>query len=291
MWECRPETEEAASQIRVPWPQQWESPKTAAMSQTPPARIAGLYRYPVKGLTPEPLQTAPLRVGQTLPADRRYALENGPTGFDPKAPVWRPKTAYLMLMRNERLAGFKTLFEDATNVLTIRKDGAVTAQGDLETIEGRAAIENFFAREFADELRGPPKLLSGGGYSFTDLARNVVSIINLATVAEIERLVGATVHPLRFRANIYVAGWPAWHEAALLDETLRIGSARLKIVKTTTRCAAVNVDPDTAARDLDIPSAIVRDRGNNECGIYAEVIAAGDIAVGDELAVEQPRLV
>ncbi|MGJ4993837.1 MOSC domain-containing protein [Bradyrhizobium sp. HKCCYLS3077] len=261
------------------------------MIQIPSARITGLYRYPVKGLTPEPLQTAPLRVGETLPADRRYALENGPTGFDPGAPVWKPKTAYLMLMRNERLAGFKTHFEDATNILTIRKEGAIVAQSDLESTEGRAAIEAFFAREFADELRGPARLLSGGGYAFTDLARKVVSIINLASVTEIEKLVSATVHPLRFRANIYVTGWPAWSEATLLGEMIRIGSARLKVVKTTTRCAAVNVDPDTAARDLDIPPALMQARGNNECGIYAEVIEAGDIAVGDELAVEQPRLV
>jgi uncharacterized protein YcbX len=264
---------------------------TAAMSSVPAARIAGLYRYPVKGLTPEPLQSAPLRVGETLPADRRYALENGPSGFDPAAPVWRPKTAYLMLMRNERLAGLKTTFEDATNILTIRRDDRVVAQGDLETEEGRTAIERFFASEFAGELRGPPKLLSGGGYSFTDLARKVVSIINLASIAEIEKLVDAPVHPLRFRANIYITGWPAWHETTLLGETLRIGSARLKVVKATTRCAAVNVDPDSAARDLDIPPALLQHRGNTECGIYAEVIEAGDIAVGDELAVEQPRLV
>ncbi len=264
---------------------------TLAMNSVPVVHIAGLYRYPVKGLTPEPLQTVPLQVAQTLPADRRYAIENGPSGFDPAAPVWRPKTAYLMLMRNERLAAFKTAFEDATNILTIRRDGAIVAQGDLESAEGRAIIERFVASEFADELRGPPRLLSGGGYSFTDLARKVVSIINLASLAEIEKLVGATVHPLRFRANIYVTGWPAWHETSLLGETLRIGSARLKIVKTTTRCAAVNVDPDTAARDLDIPPALMQARGNNECGIYAEVIAAGNISIGDELAVEQPRLV
>lgn len=263
---------------------------TPAMSPPPPARIAGLYRYPVKGLTPEPLQTAPLRVGETLPADRRYALENGPTGFDPAAPVWKPKTAYLMLMRNERLAGFKCRFDDASNVLSIRRGDEIVAEGDLEGADGRAAIETFFAREFTEELRGPVKLLSGGGYAFTDLARKVVSIINLASLAEIETLVGAPVHPLRFRANVYVTGWPAWYEATLLGETLTIGSARVKIVKTTTRCAAVNVDPDTAARDLDIPPALMRHRGNTECGIYAEVIAAGDIALGDELAVEQPSL-
>ncbi len=54
---------------------------TSPASQT--AEITGLYRYPIKGLTPEPLSRVPLRVGQTLPADRRYAIENGPSGFDP----------------------------------------------------------------------------------------------------------------------------------------------------------------------------------------------------------------
>ena len=257
----------------------------------PSATITGLYRYPVKGLTPEALQQVPLHTGQTFPADRRYAIENGPSGFDPAAPVWKPKTFYLMLMRNERLARLRTDFDDTTNRLTIRRDGDIVAQADLENPDGRAAIEDFFAANFADELRGPPKLLSGGGYSFTDLARKVVSIINLASVADIETMVGASVHPLRFRANLYLAGWPAWHEASLVGETLRIGRARLKVVKTTTRCAAVNVDPDSAARDLDIPPAIVRHRGNNECGIYAEVIEDGEIGLGDVLEVEQPRLV
>ncbi|WP_407158451.1 MOSC domain-containing protein [Bradyrhizobium sp. STM 3557] len=261
------------------------------MTQSPIATIAGLYRYPVKGLTPESLQTVPLRVGQTLPADRRYAIENGPSGFDPEAPSWKIKTVYLMLMRNERLAGFNCRFDDATHVLTIRRDGMVVAQGDLESASGRATLEALFATNFADELRGPPKILSASGHSFSDLARKVVSIINLASLAEIETMVGATVHPLRFRANVYVTGWPAWHEAGLVGETLRIGAARLKVVKTITRYAAVNVDPDTAARDLEIPPALMRHRGNNECGIYAEVIEDGDIAIGDQLAVEQPSLV
>jgi uncharacterized protein YcbX len=260
------------------------------MSLNPSAEITGLYRYPVKGLSPEPLQRAALQVGQTLPADRRYAIENGPSGFDPAAPAWKVKTFYLMLMRNERLAGLKSQFDDATNVLTIRKGGDVVAQGNLETADGRAGIEDFFAANFADELRGPPKILSGGGYSFSDVARKVVSIINLASVAEIEAVVGAAVHPLRFRANLYVTGWPAWYEAGLVGATLAIGECRLKVVKTITRCAAVNVDPDTAARDLDVPPVIVRHRGNNECGIYAEVIAQGAVGVGDQLAVEQPSL-
>jgi uncharacterized protein len=255
------------------------------------AEITGLYRYPVKGLSPEPLQTVPLAVGQTLPADRRYAVENGPSGFDPAEPAWRPKTHYLMLMRHERLAGFKTLFGDATNLLTVRRDGEVVAQGNLETAEGRAAIEGFFAAHFAEELKGLPKVLTGGGHSFSDVARKVVSIINLDSIAAIETMVGAAVHPLRFRANLYVRGWPAWHEAGLLHQRLAIGAARLKVVKTITRCAATNVDPDTAARDLDIPAALMRALGHNECGIYAEVVAPGTISLGDTIAVEEPTMV
>jgi uncharacterized protein YcbX len=102
--------------------------------------------------------------------------------------------------------------------------------------------------------------------------------------------VAQPVHPLRFRANLYVSGWPAWHEFELLDQTIAIGDARLKVVKRIVRCAATNVDPETAARDLNIPQALMRRLGHADCGIYAEVIEGGTIGVGDEIAIEEPGL-
>jgi len=262
------------------------NPLRNRMLKSPPAEITGLYRYPIKGLTPEALRQVALRVGQTLPCDRRYAIENGPSGFDPATPSWMPKTVFLMLMRNERLAALRSHFEDATHVLTICRDGEEVARGDLETAEGRAAIEGFFVENFVPELKGPPKVLVSPGHSFSDVAKKVVSIINLESVRAVEDMVGAEVNPLRFRANLYLEGWPAWHELELVGEQLAIGKARLKVVKTITRCAATNVDPDTAARDLEIPEAIQNRLGHNLCGIYAEVIAGGEIAVGDRIAVE-----
>jgi uncharacterized protein YcbX len=256
-----------------------------------PAQIAGLYRYPVKGLSPEQLARIGLSVGQTLPADRRYAIENGPSGFDPLAPAWMPKTNFLMLMRNERLAGLRSHFDDSTNRLTIRENGKLVARGDLETTEGRAAIEAFFAVNFAQDLKGPPKVIAGRGHSFSDVAKKVVSIVNLGSIGAIEDMVGLSVHPLRFRANVYVSGWPAWHEFELVGETLVVGEARLKVVKLISRCAAINVDPHTAARDLDIPPTLMRRLGHAECGIYAEVIAGGLIGVGDAIVAEEPKLV
>ena len=111
----------------------------------------------------------------------------------------------------------------------------------------------------------------------------MVSIINLASVAAVENAAGAPVHPLRFRGNIYVAGWPAWHEFELLGREIAIGSARLKVVKRIVRCAATDVDPDTGIRDLTVPRTLLQSFGHADCGVYAEVVTGGDIARGDAI--------
>ena len=189
--------------------------------------------------------------------------------------------AWVGVSRIRNSAELHSAYDDASHILTIAENGTEAARGDLETARGRAAIERFFAANFADELKGPPKILSGTGHSFSDVAKKVVSIINLGSLQAIEDVVGQPVHPLRFRANLYVRGWPAWHEFELLGRTLAIGEARLKVVKRIGRCAAINVDPDTAARDLNIPHTLMRRFGHAECGVYAEVIAGGEIALGD----------
>ena len=247
------------------------------------AAVESIYRYPVKGLSPERLDGVRLEPGQTLPSDRKYAIENGPSGFDPVAPAYFPKTQFLMLMRNERLATLDTRYEDARHTLTVRGEGRELARGDLSTREGRLAIEAFFRRFMPAELRGPPKVLTAPGHSFSDVAAKVVSIVNLATVAAIETVVGVPVHPLRFRANLYVAGWPAWHEFSLVGQEIAIGAARLKVTKRIVRCAATNVDPDTGMRDLTIPATLMQTFDHMDCGIYATVIAGGAIAPGDSI--------
>ena len=248
------------------------------------AKIQAIYRYPVKGLSPEPLPQTRLAVGETLPGDRMYAVENGPSRFDPDQPRHQPKMHYLMLMKNERLATLKTRLDAPTRTLVIAFDGCEAVRGDLGSPHGRAAIEGFFAEFCRDELRGPPRVLQAPGFSFSDVARKVVSIINLASVAALEDVVGAPIDPLRFRGNVYVTGWPAWHELGLVGQEIAIGaSARLKVVKRIVRCAATNVDPVTGMRDLAIPDALLRAYGHADCGIYAEVVTPGEIGVADEL--------
>jgi MOSC domain-containing protein len=250
-------------------------------------RLASIYRYPVKGLSPERLSSADLRAGEVLGGDRLYAIENGPSGFDPQAPRWMPKIKFLCLMRNARLAALAARYDDETAVLSIGRDGELLAAGDLKTPTGRRAIEDFFESYMSSEKRGAFRLLQAPGHSFSDLAKKVVSIINLDTVEDFFGGLGHEVHPLRFRANLYLAGLPTWSEFDLMGKTLAIGEARLKIIKRIERCAATEVNPDTALRDIDIPEILWRRRGDADFGVYAEVTAAGKIAESDP--VEIPR--
>ena len=251
-------------------------------------RVASLYRYPVKGLSPERLMQADLAKGGGFPADRLYAIENGPSGFDAAAPQHQPKIKFLMLMRNEALARLTTRYDDATTVLTIADGEREVARGALSSEAGRVAIEAFFRRFMPRELRGAPKVLTAPGtFRFTDSRIGFVSIINLASVQALEELAGAPVDPLRFRGNVHVEGLAPWAELDLVGKVLESPSGlRLKVTKRIERCAATNVDPETGARDLEIPKTLMRHLGHIDCGVYAEVLRGGVIAEGARFHLE-----
>jgi uncharacterized protein len=247
--------------------------------------ISSLYRYPVKGLSPEPLENAGLEAGQHFPGDRMFAIENGPSGFDPRAAEHMPKIKFLMLMRNERLARLKTRYDDASGVLSISQGGHVVAAGDVRTEAGRQALEAFFIRHFAEELRGAPRLLAAPpGYRFMDSRNGFLSIIDLASVAAIAMAAGrASLDPLRFRANVYAEGLGAWGEFDLVGKHVRLGDATLEIIKRIDRCAATEVDPSTGIRDLRMVELLEKNFGHHDCGVYARIIAGGEIRKGDLL--------
>jgi hypothetical protein len=118
---------------------------------------------------------------------------------------------------------------------------------------------------------------------FSNVPDKCVSLINLASVRDLERVVRAPVDPLRFRANIYLEGAPAWAEFGWAGAEIDVGGARLRVTKATQRCAATNVDPETAARDMNIPQALQRGFGHVDMGIYAEVVTGGEVATGDRI--------
>ena len=221
----------------------------------------------------------------TLPWDRAFALAHGTAPFDPAAPGWMQKTHFMCLMANARAAALKASFDARVGVLAIRApDGDEIAENVLSE-PGRTAIAAWLARFLGPEARGTPRFHHVPGHSFSDVSAKVVSLINLASVADLARRAGTARQPLRFRANLYFSGAAAWSEQEWVGRDLLAGGARLRVVKRIPRCAATEVNPDTAERDADPVAELRAAFGHPNLGIYARVIDGGRIAVGD--AIEQ----
>lgn len=249
------------------------------------ARITALYRYPVKGFSPQPLDTVDLVSGETMPWDRAFAIENGPSGFDPATPTHVSKMRFYCLARVAGLARYATTFDPETTRFAVKEDGTTVAEGRLDAPEGRAAIEAFVASRFEGGIFATPKVLRAPGHSFSDVARKVVHLVNRETVRALESELGAPVDPLRFRPNLVVDGLAAFAELDWpREKRLTIGGLAFEVVKRTERCAATTVNPATAVRDLQIPRHLMKTLGHTDLGVYLRVVTPGRLAVGDLLA-------
>ena len=128
-------------------------------------------------------------------------------------------------------------------------------------------------------------MIDGQGHRFLDDPRGHVSILNLASVRDLEQRIGAPVDPLRFRANIHVERWEPWAENTIAGCRLRLGDAEVDVLHPITRCAATEVDPGTALRDLPIPADLHRLYGHVWCGIYVQVVERGSVAIGQAVTL------
>lgn len=246
-------------------------------------RVEYLYRYPVKGLTAEALESADVEAGGAIPWDRAFALAQGDAGFDPAAPAWLPKANFMCQARNARIAALFAVFEPRTSRLTIRaRDGSTVVENPL-TPDGRAAIGAFLAAYLGEEARGAPTFHHVPGHMFSDQRGKVVSLINLASLHDLEAKVGARRHRRRFRANVWFSGAPAWREREWVGQTLQLGGAVLRVVKPITRCPATQVNPETAERDANPVEELRSLYGHIDLGLHAEVIEGGRFAVGDSI--------
>ena len=245
---------------------------------------AKICRYPLKGLSMEVLDSVSLSPGRGIPSDRRFALTLGTTPVSGPTTQWMPKTSFLSLLRHEKLAKLNTRFDDATGILAIERNDKPVAKGDISTTVGRAMIEEFFAAYMGEAARGRPKLVEAeAGAMLSDHRDIVVSLINLSSVKDLERVTGAAIDPIRFRANVYLDGLEPWAEFDWVGKNIRLGSAGLSVTQRIDRCGATNVDPETGERDLNLPKDLQRGFGHTDMGIYAAVTGAGNVASGDKL--------
>lgn len=248
--------------------------------------LTDIYRYPVKGLSAERLDATALVAGETIASDRRFAMALGSTPIDGNHSDWKPKTSFLALVRNEKLATLETHFDDDTAVLTVLRGGRQVARGKLTEGVGRGMLEDFFGAYMGDEARGRPKLVEAAdGHVLSDVPNKVISIISRASVHDLERVAGRDVDPLRFRGNVLIEADDPWVEFQWVGKDIAIGEATLRVIDRIERCAATNVDPTTAARDMNIPLILQRGFAHTDMGVYARVIKDGKIATGDTVTL------
>jgi uncharacterized protein YcbX len=248
-------------------------------------RVERLYRYPVKGLTAEALDEAAVEEGGCLPWDRAFALAQGDAPFDPEKPEWLQKSHFMCLMKNARIAALRSSFDPARGLLIIRApDGTGIAENAL-TAAGRARIGAYLTGFLAEEARGTPRFHYIPGYSFCDQRHKVVSLINLASLADYEARTDARREKRRFRANVYFSSGTPWEELDWVGRAIQLGGARLRVTKPITRCAATEVNPATAERDCNPVDELRSLYGHINLGVHAEVVEGGTIAVGDGLQI------
>ncbi|MEM7687468.1 MAG: MOSC domain-containing protein [Pseudomonadota bacterium] len=251
-------------------------------------RISAIYRYPIKGLSGEAHESFKLVANEGMAGDRSIAIARKPNTFDHDNPDGVAKNHFLMLMRDAKLAELDSKITGEDDELILCQDGTELLRAPLRSVDGQQAIEAFF-NDFLDEESLSPVLVQFEHYKFTDINRisaekmNAISLINLASVRALEEAIGQPVDPLRFRANIYFDGRPAWKEFDWLDGSITLGTARANIVMRTGRCAATQVNPATAERDLDIPRLLRKNFGHSDMGVYAEISHSGVVAIGDRI--------
>ncbi len=244
--------------------------------------VASIYRHPVKGLTPELLEGVELEAGQYFPMDRKWAVEAGPSGFDPAAPGHISKMKFTVLARFPQLAKLKTHLRGEGGVFHIGDASGFGVDAPLETAEGREGLANFLQAWLGEDAPGKLRVVSAEGHRFMDHPLGHVSLINLASVRAFAKAIGREVDPLRFRANLYVDGVAPWAEDGLAPGAqVEAGDALLTCFKPIVRCIATHTGPDTGERDIDVVPLLREHFGRDTLGVYLHVARGGRVAAGD----------
>jgi len=246
-------------------------------------RIEYLYRYPVKGLTAEALESTEVEPGTCIPWDRAFALAQGDAGFDPAKPEYRRPRLFMCGKVSARISLLRSTFDDRSGDLAIRAPDGTGVMANARYPEGRAEIGSFLTAYLGTEARGVPEFHHVPGHSFSDQRAQVISLISMDSLGDFEAKIGARRHRRRFRANLWFSGAAPWAEFDWIGREIQVGGVRMRVTQRIGRCAATEVNPENAERDADPVAELRQLYGHTDLGIYAVVIEGGKFAVGDAI--------
>ncbi|MDJ1113125.1 MOSC domain-containing protein [Microbacterium dauci] len=261
------------------------------------AHVSALFRYPIKGFTPEPRSELVVQDDGRVAGDRvlafRFADATEPedaSGLD----SW-PKSRGLALMDFPSIAQVDVIFD--AGVVRLREGGRTLAEAELDDA-GRAQLEaaiTAFIERTADVklLQRPgvlPLRLIGDGRTsrFQDRARGYVSLHGAASVEAVDAAVSAPVDDRRFRSNIVVSGTTPWEELGWSGR-VRIGEVAFDVQRPIGRCAAITANPDTGRRDARLLRVLTTEFDQDEPTLGILLLPShggGVVRVGDEVVIE-----
>lgn len=247
--------------------------------------ISQLWRYPVKGLPGQLVTTANLEASAHFPGDRKYAIGAGDEKVNDG--IWIKKAYFLQIMSHEALAGIDCDFDTEENRerIILSRNGKLLLNADIQSGEGRRAVATFFDQLFDGQLRGPTKLVSLEDGAFTDTQEPLISLGGSASIEGFAKLTGTISDQRRFRLNIIVETTTPFEEAALIGKTIGVGDVRLDVIGPVGRCAAIDVNPQTAERGPPSLTMMKKTFGHTNLGIFALVAHGGTITQGDNFTV------
>lgn len=248
-------------------------------------RLTSLYRHPVKGLSPELLDRVELEPHGSLPHDRRYAVEVGPSGFDPSAPAHISKMKFAVLARFPELARLRTRFQENSGLLRVEDAHGFGVDLQLDQEDGQVALARFLEAYLSGSVQSGMRVLEAPrGHMFSDHPQGRVSVVNLASVRLLEHGLGRPVDPLRFRANLLVDGLAPFEEDDWsVGSSLRVGDLEFRVISPVVRCVATHVDPTSGEADIDLVESLRTLFSRTTMGTYLSVVRGGLLRVGDEM--------
>ena len=259
------------------------------------AHVAALYRYPVKGLTPEACEALTVLDEGRVAGDRVLGVRFA----DTEAPddEWSRKHGMVALINTPGLARLNVEFEEEECRLRVSLGASVLLHEPL-TAEGRRRIGTILAEYVlgldVNPLTGHPERLPlrviGNGHSprYQDDAAGRVTLHGRGSLRALEHALGNECSELRFRSNIAVDGLTAWEEQSWVGRKIRVGTAEFDVVKPKTRCLATHANPVTGERDLPILTTLTRKMGQNDPTFAVAMVpsrSGGVIRVGDRVSL------
>ena len=249
------------------------------------ARVAGLWRHPIKSLGREILHEVTLTKGQTMPWDRHWAVTHHDTKWNADDPRWIMCRNFMITVATPGLAGIWAELDEPTRTLTLRHDtiGSHTfCPDDPAEISG---FLNWVMPLCPPDKRQPSGVVAAPGRGMTDTSFPSISIMNMATHRAFEGRLGRKLELERWRGNIWLDGPAPWEEFEWTGQTVRVGTAELEVQEPIRRCMATAANPRTGLRDTDTLSVLRETWDHQHNGVYAVVSKTGKDAVNDKVEV------